>query len=126
LAASPIWPLPDDGSLGAAHNPDGIKDGEEVGLAETVEDTATDSTEVGVVDTVEDMVVESIEDGEFADDATEMALTEVTDDDTASEELGETGCDGGKHVSSYNCAVDAEMNLVTWDSGMLNRKHRPA
>jgi hypothetical protein len=118
--------LPDDGSLGAAHNPDGIKDGEEVGLAETVEDTATDSTEVGVVDTVEDMVVESIEDGEFADDATEMALTEVTDDDTASEELGETGCDGGKHVSSYNCAVDAEMNLVTWDSGMLNRKHRPA
>jgi hypothetical protein len=98
-----------------------MEDGEGVGVVETIEDTTADSIEVGVVDTVEDMVVDSIEDGELVDDAIMEETIELSEDDTANEELRAAGCDIEKQDSSYKCAVGICMSSVTWDSGILNR-----
>jgi hypothetical protein len=109
----PIRPLFVDAYSGTPHIAGAMGDGEGVGVAEIIEDTATDPIEVGIADTTEDRLVDSTEGIELVDDAIVKESVELIADERASEELGDTGCDGSKQASSYKCAVGIFMNPVT-------------
>jgi hypothetical protein len=130
-----IRPIVFDGYL---CSPQTAGTGKGLGVVDMTGDDVVEMAEDEAIDAVEDEIAETVEEEATTSDGEEVAvavddtlarsrvledmeeMSELANDDTARQELGDATRSGGKQVLSYNCAPRLSTRLSTCDSGIPN------